>query len=130
MFNRMSPKYINASSYKGLYVSSDWNNFLNFKRDMFVSYEKHVHKYGIKNTTLDRINVHDGYTKENCRWATTEEQAFNKKNTHFVNYNGKNVPLKLLCKDLGVMYGTVYSRMHKFGMTIEQALTKKPWIRL
>lgn len=62
-------------SYKGqIFVCERWNEFENFKHDMYDSYLKHVELYGEKNTSLDRINGYLNYEPNNCRWVTLKEQ--------------------------------------------------------
>jgi hypothetical protein len=57
---------------KGVTVCQEWiDDFRNFLNDMG---ERHEGK------TLDRIDNDKGYSKENCRWATTKDQGFNRKN--------------------------------------------------
>jgi hypothetical protein len=55
---------------RGIKVCDRWMLFNNFISDMGLCGE---------GLTIDRIDVNDGYHKNNCRWATTNVQAFNKR---------------------------------------------------
>lgn len=65
--------------YGGKGIKVKWKTYQEFKNDMFRSYLRHLNKFGTYETTLDRIDSKKDYCKENCRWATWEEQ---KKNQH------------------------------------------------
>lgn len=65
---------------------------------MYESYLKHVKEYGEKNTTIDRIDTNKGYYKENCRWATLQEQDDNRSNTVYVYYWNSKYALPELCR--------------------------------
>lgn len=66
--------------YKDIDLDSAWIDFNIFKQDMFESYVRHIEEFGVKNTTLDRIDNQKGYSKSNCRWATLTEQVENRRN--------------------------------------------------
>lgn len=67
------------------------NNFLDFYRDMWESYEEHCKKFWKINTTIDRINNDWNYCKDNCRRATRKVQANNKRNNHKIEYKWKRI---------------------------------------
>jgi len=104
----------------GVLVCSRWLTFEKFLTDMGrrpnLAY------------SLDRINPRGDYTKENCRWATREQQANNKRNTILVSYKGETYPLRPLARSLGIAPDMVDDRINA-GWPVEEALTRpaKVW---
>ena len=52
--------------------------------------------------SIDRIDVNKGYSPENCRWITMEEQHLNCQNTIWIDYRGMKFPLKKLIEKFGL----------------------------
>lgn len=86
---------------RGIKVCDRWDDFNNFKEDMYASYLDHVEKFGEKDTSIDRIDVNGNYEPNNCKWSTCKEQAFNRRCTRYYSYNGKMYVLPELAKLLG-----------------------------
>lgn len=65
------------------------------------------------NLTIDRIDNSLGYSPDNCRWVSNDEQQKNKTNTIKVEYEGKFWCLRTLCTHLGFPYKTAHSRYRR-----------------
>lgn len=91
---------------KGILVCDRWRSFINFLEDMG---ERPAGK------TLDRINGNEGYSPENCRWATAMEQSNNQKS---------NVKLIIDCREMNVSqamrYYGVYTKSGVYYSRIER----------
>lgn len=74
--------------------------------------------------SIERVDNSLGYCKENCRWATHEEQMNNTRSTTMVEFNGARQPLTPLCRQMGMPIGLVRLRLFKYGWTVERALTE------
>lgn len=72
---------IKTAHYKrrNITICSRWRKFEFFHLDMGERPANH---------SLDRINNNLGYSKKNCRWATMEEQNWNKSDTLRIEHDG------------------------------------------
>jgi hypothetical protein len=112
----------NQKSYKdyggrGIYVCDRWlgkDGFKNFLTDLGERPE---------NATLDRANNSGPYSKDNCRWATRDEQANNKRNNHWITASGKTQTMAQWAKELGCNPSNIIYRL-RTGMSPEEAVTK------
>lgn len=102
----------------GIGMCAEWlDSFETFYRDMGDAPTK-AH-------SIDRIDNSKGYSKENCRWATAEQQSANRDCTILVEYRGETVQLSQLARKFGMLTGTVNVRL-KNGWDIERALRTPP----
>ena len=108
--------------YGGRGIKCEWKSFEEFKNDMHDSYLEHCEKFGVKNTTIDRINNDWDYYKENCKWASMTEQANNRRTNHYLLFNGKKQSMANWARELNMTYDTIKLRI-KRGWSIEKTLT-------
>jgi len=101
---------------RGICVDSRWHGaegFQNFLRDMGPPPE---------GGTLERVNNDGPYSPENCRWATREEQARNKRNNRMITANGQTLAMAQWAKLLKCSPSAILARI-KSGMTAQEAVT-------
>lgn len=87
----------------------DW-----FYEDMKDWYEEHL--------TLDRIDNEWNYCKENCRWATRQQQSENKRNNIYITKNWIKKTFYWWCDYLWLSRSTVGNRVYWLWWTYEEAL--------
>lgn len=103
---------------RGIKICEEWHNINAFAEWVKTSgYEKGL--------SIDRINVNGDYCPENCRWATSKEQANNRRNNVFYEYKGESHTLAEWARITGINRYTLWSRINKQGWTIEMALSDR-----
>jgi hypothetical protein len=71
--------------------------------------------------SLERERVNEGYSPDNCKWATDEEQANNKRNNVVIEHNGKSLTIAQWARELNVGAQKLYYR-HSQGWPPERIL--------
>jgi hypothetical protein len=105
---------------RGITICERWrNSFEAFYQDMGSRPNLYY--------TLDRRENDKGYYKDNCRWATKQEQANNTRNNVFYEYKGNQYSIQQLiklpeAKESGVTFKTLDARIRTGGWTIVKAI--------
>lgn len=71
--------------------------------------------------TIDRIDNSLGYSPENCRWVSWQEQFNNRRNTLRLSYRGEIQTIRDLSELSGVPSKKIYGRLSD-GWTVEEAI--------
>lgn len=100
---------------RGITVCKGWHDIENFEKWVEQSnYEKGL--------TLDRIDVNGNYEPSNCRWATKAEQANNRRDTIYLEYNGEIHTISEWSEITGICKSTLRNRRLR-GWSAERVLT-------
>ncbi|MFZ2306796.1 MAG: hypothetical protein WAW73_20170 [Rhodoferax sp.] len=105
--NRNSPAFENYGG-RGISICQRWkNSFENFLADMG--------ERPSPDHSIERENNDGNYEPSNCRWATAEEQANNKRNNVKVTIDGVTKNISAWARQFGVLIPTACLR-HKQGL--------------
>ena len=110
---------------RGIKVCERWNEFENFRDDMYQSYLEHVAKFGEKETTIERNDTNGNYELSNCGWATRSEQVNNRNYNRIVEYQGIKYTVSQLAQKVGLTYIQLWQRLFKYKFTLEEAINLK-----
>ena len=112
----------NATGYKnyggrGIKMCEEWkNSFWEFVSDMG---EK-----PFSACTIERLDTNKNYNKNNCIWATAEQQANNRRNNIYITYQNKIYTLFGICKLLNLKHSTIYWRLIKSNLSAQEYFNK------
>ncbi len=112
-----NPKHESWESYggRGIAVCERWlESFEAFLEDMGPRPARH---------TIDRKDNARGYEPGNCRWATHEEQARNRRSTRLITIGNETLCAEDWAKRNGVSPSAVYDRLRR-GWPAEKAVMK------
>lgn len=92
---------------RGVSICAAWEDYATFERDMSPR---------PSGTTIDRINNDEGYSPENCRWATRKEQQRNRRCARYVTIEGDRHLVAALAERSGLKADTILARV-KSGLS-------------
>lgn len=108
-----NPKNKRSSTYFGM-LCPEWMSFERFLSDMGCA-PTLLH-------SIDRKDNEKGYSKDNCRWATPQEQQNNRTNNHRLTLNGEKLTIAEWSIRTGFSHKVISARMHR-GWSEHNALT-------
>ncbi len=113
-----NPNYKQAKDYseRNITMCDEWReSFQAFYDDMGL-------RPGAK-YSIERIDNEKGYEPTNCRWATSAEQNYNKRNNVLLEFRGRQQFATQWAKELGMKKTTLFMRLRR-GWPTDKALTQ------
>jgi len=91
------------------------------------SYENFIEDMGLppKGASIERIDNDGDYCPENCKWADHYEQANNKRNNHFIEYQGRKYSVGEFCRKFRVHDSELRRKVFKGKFTLEEYMEIK-----
>lgn len=106
-------KYWEDYGGRGITICEEWLEFTNFLKDM---------KERPPGCTIERRENEEGYSPENCYWATRRQQARNMRKNRLETYDGKTQCIAAWAEEYNLPSHTLWMRLYKLGWSIEKAL--------
>jgi hypothetical protein len=100
---------------RGIRVCERWHYFECFLADMG---ERASLRYSI-----DRIDVNGNYELSNCRWATSKQQASNRRNSRLIEFGGERLTVSEWARRLGMRQSKLFYRLFYSKLPVEQAFS-------
>lgn len=94
---------------KGVFVCKEWLDFKNFYADMGDRPD---------GMTIERLNIEDGYYKENCIWASQDDQTRNTSRNIVVSIGGRLLTVSELAKNSNRTYNSVNNILWKHASRV------------
>ena len=90
---------------RGITVCNEWiSDFATF----YKWAENNGYKKGL---TIDRIDTNGNYCPENCRWIPFQKQFQNRRNTKWIEINGRVQSLAEWCREYNLNYGRIKTHL-------------------
>lgn len=102
---------------RGIKICERWEVYENFLADMGRK---------PKGYTIERIDNDGDYEPSNCRWASKDEQARNKRNVHKITVNGQTKTAPEWSEVSGIKATTITDRLRK-GWPPDKAVFHPLW---
>ena len=102
---------------RGITVCERWQGLEKDGGDGFANFFADMGRRPSPKHSLDRREANGNYEKDNCRWATLQEQARNKRNSVYLPHpqTGATVPAAEVAEFLGIRYQSMRARYIKEG---------------
>ena len=101
---------------RGITVCSDWQTFQPF-------YDWAIHNGYNPALSIDRIDVNEGYSPNNCRWATSEMQQNNTTRNKVIEFMGRSMTQAQWARETGISQSAIKDRLTKLNWSVEKTLT-------
>ena len=103
---------------RGISICKEWLNSFESFRDWALAngYDENA-EHG--KCTLDRIDVNGNYCPENCRFISMSEQANNKTNSVFYEFDGERITQAEASRRTGIPASTMYRKRMK-GISLDE----------
>jgi hypothetical protein len=100
---------------RGIKVCSEWLDYETFHAwAMAKGYKEGV--------SIERINNDGNYEPSNCKWIESSKQASNRRNNHYLTFNGQTKTITVWANELGIYPKNLLNRITR-GWSVERALT-------
>ena len=120
-YNPKNKKYKDYGG-RGIAICDEWIN--DFEAFANWAYDNgYIENVSRGECTIDRIDVNGNYCQQNCRWVNQKVQTNNKRNNHYITYNGETHTVTEWNNILGYKKGVLSRRIFS-GWSIEDAFTK------
>lgn len=104
---------------RGIRICPEWDDFAVFRTwALAAGYDEYAERGTL---TLDRIDVEQGYSPDNCRWSNMREQANNRRMSIRLDYLGESRTLTEWAALIGLDYTTLWKR-YNAGKSPEEIL--------